>query len=64
MTTRQYNPPHVGELIYRTYIEPFDDIKANHIAESLGVAYSTFNRLINGVSNLSPEMAVRFRWKC
>ncbi len=59
MTTRQYNPPHVGGLIYRTYIEPFDDISANSIAESLGVACSTFNRLLNGISNLSPEMAVR-----
>lgn len=59
MSYQQHNPPHVGELIYRTYIEPFDDISANKIADALGVARSTFSRLINGVSSLSPEMAVR-----
>ena len=59
MTMQQHNPPHVGGLIYRTYIEPFNDISANKIADSLGVARSTFNRLINGVSDLSPEMAIR-----
>jgi len=59
MSYQQHNPPHVGGLIYRTYIEPFDDISANKIADALGVARSTFSRLINGVSGLSPEMAVR-----
>ena len=59
MSFQQHNPPHVGGLIYRTYIEPFDDISANKIADALGVARSTFSRLINGVSSLSPEMAVR-----
>jgi addiction module HigA family antidote len=59
MSFQQHNPPHVGGLIFRTYIEPFDDISANQIADALGVARSTFSRLINGVSSLSPEMAVR-----
>lgn len=59
MSFQQHNPPHVGGLIYRTYIEPFDDISANKIADALGVARSTFSRLITGVSDLSPEMAVR-----
>ena len=59
MSYQQHNPPHVGGLIYRTYIEPFDDISANKVADALGVARSTFSRLINGVSDLSPEMAVR-----
>jgi len=59
MSLQQHNPPHVGGLIFRTYIEPFDDISANKIADALGVARSTFSRLINGVSDLSPEMAVR-----
>ncbi len=59
MSFQQHNPPHVGGLIYRTYIEPFDEISANKIADALGVARSTFSRLINGVSDLSPEMAVR-----
>ncbi len=59
MSFQQHNPPHVGGLIYRTYIEPFDEISANKIADALGVARSTFSRLINGISDLSPEMAVR-----
>jgi addiction module HigA family antidote len=59
MTIQQHNPPHPGELIKRTYIDPFDDISGNQIAKRLGVAVSTFNRLINGVSDISPEMAIR-----
>lgn len=56
---QQYKPPHPGELIKRTYIDPFNDISGNQIARRLGVAVSTFNRLINGVSDISPEMAIR-----
>lgn len=59
MTLQQHKPPHVGGVIYRTYIELFDNISANKIADSLGVARSTFNRLINEKSNLSPEMTLR-----
>lgn len=59
MSLQQHKPPHVGGLIFRTYIEPFDEVSANKIADALGVARSTFNRLLNGVSDLSPEMAVR-----
>ena len=56
---KQHNPPHPGELIRRTYIEPFEKITANNIADQLGVAHSTFNRLLNGKAGVSPEMAVR-----
>lgn len=59
MTLQQFNPPHVGELIQRTYIDPFAKVSANKIAEALKVNPSTFNRLLNGKSGLSPEMAVR-----
>ena len=59
MAIQQHNPPHVGGLIFRTYIEPFDNVSANKIADALGVARSTFSRLLNGISDLSPEMAVR-----
>ena len=66
MTIQQHNPPHPGELIKRTYIDPFDGISGNQIAKRLRVAVSTFNRLINGVSDIlngvsdiSPEMAIR-----
>jgi len=59
MSLQQHNPPHPGALIQRTYIEPFTEITGNKIADRLGIARRTFNRLLNGVSNVSPEMAVR-----
>jgi len=59
MTLQQHSPPHPGELIYRTYIEPFSEVTGNKVADRLGVARSTFSRLLNGISDVSPEMAVR-----
>ena len=59
MTMQQYNPPHPGGLIYRTYIEPFSEITGNKIADQLDVARSTFSRLLTGKAGVSPEMAVR-----
>jgi addiction module HigA family antidote len=53
-----HNPPHPGEFIREVYITPFD-ISARQVAESLGVSASTLNRLLNGGSNISPEMALR-----
>ncbi len=59
MTFQQHNPPHPGQLIFRTYIEPFAEISGNQVADRLGVARSTFNRLITGKAGVSPEMAIR-----
>ena len=59
MNYQQYDPPHPGALIQRTYIDPFGEITSNGVADRLGVARSTFNRLLNGKSGVSPEMAVR-----
>jgi addiction module HigA family antidote len=53
-----HNPPHPGEFIREVYVTPYD-ISVRKIAESLGVSPSTFNRLLNGESNVSPEMALR-----
>lgn len=53
-----HNPPHPGEFIRDVYITPFD-ISVRKVAESLGVSASTLNRLLNGESNVSPEMALR-----
>ena len=53
-----HNPPHPGELIREVYIAPFD-ISVRKVAESLRVSASTLNRLLNGESNVSPEMALR-----
>jgi addiction module HigA family antidote len=59
MAIQQHNPPHPGELIQRTYIDPFEKITANKVADRLGVARSTFNRLLNQNAGVSPEMAIR-----
>lgn len=53
-----YNPPHPGEFIREIYLQPFA-LSARKVAESLKVSPSTFNRLLNGESNISPEMALR-----
>ena len=53
-----HNPPHPGEFIRETYIEPFD-LSIRQVASNLEVSPSTFNRLLNGVSNISPAMALR-----
>ena len=53
-----HNPPHPGEFIREAYVTPFG-ISARQVAENLGVSASTLNRLLNGDSNISPEMALR-----
>ena len=52
------NPPHPGEFIRETYIEPFD-ISIRSLAESLGVAPSTLTRIVSERSGVSPEMSLR-----
>jgi antitoxin HigA-1 len=53
-----YNPPHPGEFIRSVYLEPFG-ISVRSLAENLGVAPSTLNRVVSGKSGISPEMALR-----
>lgn len=53
-----YNPPHPGEFIKEVYLMPFN-ISSRTVAEKLNVSPSTFNRLVNEESNVSPEMALR-----
>jgi len=53
-----HNPPHPGEFIRETYIEPFD-ISIRSLAENLGVVASTLARIVSERSAVSPEMALR-----
>jgi addiction module HigA family antidote len=53
-----HNPPHPGEFIREVYITPFE-LSVRKVAEGLRVSPSTLSRLLNGGSNLSPEMALR-----
>ena len=53
-----YNPPHPGEFIEEVYLKPFG-LSSRFLAEKLGVAPSTLNRVIKKQSGVSPEMALR-----
>lgn len=55
---QMYNPPHPGELIKDAYINELG-ISEREIAKKLHVAPSTFNRIIQCKSAISPEMALR-----
>ena len=53
-----HNPPHPGAFIKATYLDPFG-LSVRYLASQLRVAVSTINRIINGQSAISPEMAHR-----
>jgi len=53
-----HNPPHPGEFIQATYLEPFN-ISGRFLAAKLNVAASTLNRVLRLQSGISPEMALR-----
>lgn len=53
-----YNPPHPGEFINDVYLEP-NKVTARELAVVLGVSPSTLHRVLNGMSGVSPTMALR-----
>ncbi|EMR12766.1 plasmid maintenance system antidote protein [Methylophaga lonarensis MPL] len=53
-----HNPPHPGEFIMATYMEPYG-LSCRYLAEQLDVAASTLNRILKQQSGISPEMALR-----
>lgn len=53
-----FDPPHPGEFIREVYMEPLE-VSAREVAAKLKVAPSTFTRLLNGKSSITPEMALR-----
>lgn len=53
-----HNPPHPGEFIYASYMEPFN-LSCRYLATQLNVAASTLNRVLKKQSGISPEMALR-----
>jgi len=58
MMTKMYNPPHPGEFIFATYMQPFD-LSCRYLAIKLNIAASTLNRVVKMQSGVSPEMALR-----
>ena len=53
-----HNPPHPGKFICDVYLEP-NGITGRQLAAKLGVSPSTLNRVLQGNSGISPEMALR-----
>ena len=53
-----HNPPHPGAFIQEVYLTP-NEMRGRELALQLGVAASTLNRVLNEVSGVSPEMALR-----
>jgi len=53
-----HNPPHPGEFIQQVYLDPFG-ITGRQLSSKLAVTPSTLNRLLQGKSGVSPEMALR-----
>lgn len=53
-----FDPPYPGEFIREVYLEPLA-ISSRVVATKLKVAPSTFSRLLNRKSNVTPEMALR-----
>lgn len=53
-----HNPPHPGEFILATYMEPYG-LSCRFLAQRLDVSPSTFNRILKQQSGISPEMALR-----
>lgn len=58
MTTQMFDPPHPGEFIAQTYLEPFG-LTGRQVAARLGVSPSTLARVLNGSSRVTPDMALR-----
>jgi len=53
-----HNPPHPGEFIMATYMEPYG-LSCRYLAEQLDVSPSTLSRVLKQQSGISPEMALR-----
>lgn len=53
-----YDPPHPGEFIREVYLEELQ-VSSRTVAAKLKVSPSTFTRLLNGKSSVTPEMALR-----
>ncbi|MEZ5690705.1 MAG: HigA family addiction module antitoxin [Rickettsiales bacterium] len=57
MVTRQYNPPHPGEILWELDMRP-SGLTIKEVADRLGVDRKTVSRIVNGHTGISPEMAI------
>jgi addiction module HigA family antidote len=56
---REMPPIHPGVILKEMYLEPLQ-VTISQLAEILGVARRTISLIINGHSNVSVEMSLRF----
>jgi len=59
MAFRQHEPPHVGWVVYQTYIDPFENVTAMTTALALKVAPEMFSNFLDGKIDLTPELAIK-----
>ncbi len=57
MASRQYNPPHPGEVLWGLDMEPAG-LTVTEVAARLGVDRKTLSRVINGRASITAEMAI------
>ena len=55
---QMHNPPHPGEAIRELCLEPMG-LTVTKAAQGLGVTRKALSELLNGHSEISPEMAIR-----
>ena len=55
---KMHNPPHPGEVIKELCLEPLG-LSVTDAAKALGVSRKTLSAILNGRSEISPEMALR-----
>jgi addiction module HigA family antidote len=53
-----HNPPHPGELICDTYLEPFG-YSCRFMATKLDISSSTLSSILKGQSSITPEVALK-----
>lgn len=58
MSIQQHNPMHPGVFIKRVYLIPHK-IGSNELSRRLRVSSGLVSRLLNGKTDISPEMAVK-----
>jgi addiction module HigA family antidote len=58
MAIEQYKPMHPGAFIKRVYLDPFN-FGSNKLSRKLQVSTGLVSRLINGKTDLSPQMALK-----
>ncbi len=52
------NAPHPGELLKKLYLEPLE-LTVGKVADGLKITRPMLSRIINGHSNVTPDMALR-----